>query len=39
MIGLLDEGHVEPEMDQVLRRLQTDESAADDHRAGTGFTN
>ena len=34
VIGLLDEGHVEPEMDQVLRRLQTDESAADDHRAG-----
>ena len=35
MIGLLDQGHVEPEMDQVLRRFQTDESAADDHRAAS----
>ena len=37
VIGLLDEGHVEPEMDQVLRRLETDESAAHHHRTPHGF--
>ena len=37
VIGLLDEGHVEPEMDQVLRRLETDEPAANDHRAAHGL--
>ena len=37
LIGLLDEGHVEPEMDQVLRRLETDEPAAHHHRAPHGL--
>ena len=32
LIEHLDERHVEPEMDQVLRRLETDEAAADHHR-------
>ena len=37
VIGLLDEGHVEPEMDQVLRHLETDEPAAHHHRTPHGF--
>ena len=37
LIELLDERHVEPEMDQVLRHLETDEAAADHHRAADGL--
>ena len=33
LIEHLDERHLEPRVDQVLRRLETDEAAADHHRA------
>jgi len=38
VIGFLDEGDVESEM-TGSPRLQTDEAAADHHRAVTGLTN
>ena len=37
LIEHLDERHVEAEMDQVLRHLETDESAADHHRTAHGL--
>ena len=33
LIEHLNNGHFQPAMDQVFRHLETDESAADDHRA------
>ena len=38
MVGLLNQGHVEADMNQVLRRFEPDESAADHHGPPHGFT-
>ena len=37
LVELLDHGHVEPAMDEVLRRLEADEPASDHHRSGLGL--
>ncbi len=37
LVPLLDERHLEAEVDEVLRHLEADEAAADDHRARRGL--
>ena len=37
MVRLLDEGHIEAPVDEVLGAFESNESAANDHRTGGGF--
>ena len=37
LIKLLDEDDLKPKMNQVLRHLETDEAASNDHRAPSGL--